>query len=203
MQENRTPPLGLALLTGSRLLFALVVACMTPWLRGERWAIVVATALLIIIELSDVADGYLARRLGLVTRFGKLFDPYTDSLARITIFWSLAVAGRCLAFVPLLMAARDISVSYLRILMTDKGIDVAARWPGKLKALVQGSCGLLLMAGPLYWGGRDHAIIWALSFLVVLVTLASGLYYAAIVLGPSEGEGNAEEASPAGFSDKI
>jgi CDP-diacylglycerol--glycerol-3-phosphate 3-phosphatidyltransferase len=177
MTQDRRPPLALTLLTGSRLLFALAIILLTPWAGDRTWAVIVATVLVGLIEVTDLLDGYLARMHDAVTGFGKLFDPYTDSLSRLTVYWSLAVVGRCLVFVPLVMAARDISVAYIRLQLTRQGRDVAARWWGKLKAIVHGTGGLVLMSGPLWWGRTGPVFIWTISLLAVLVTLGSLLMY--------------------------
>ncbi|MHC4480271.1 MAG: CDP-alcohol phosphatidyltransferase family protein, partial [Planctomycetota bacterium] len=165
------------LVTGSRLAFALGVAVLTMWSKSEAWAIVAATVLIGAVELSDLLDGYLARLHNSVSGFGKMFDPYADSISRLTIYWSLAVVGRCLVFVPLVMAIRDVTVGYSRILMARRGGDVSARHTGKLKALVQGASAPLLMAGPLYWGASGRYFVYALSGAVVVVTLASMVDY--------------------------
>ena len=177
MDDAKYPPLFLTLLTASRLVLAVWIAVLTPWLADQRWAILLATALILVIELTDLADGYLARRHEAVSQFGKLFDPYTDSLARITIYWSLAVAGRCLAAVPLLMAIRDVTVGYTRILMLLRDKDPAARWWGKLKAAIQGLGALLLMSGPLWWGPAGPGIVYTVSVLVIVATLLSAVFY--------------------------
>jgi CDP-diacylglycerol--glycerol-3-phosphate 3-phosphatidyltransferase len=163
--------------TGSRLLFAVPVAVMTLWSRDQTWAIVASTILILAIELSDLVDGQLARRSNTVSRFGKLFDPYADSVSRLVVYWSLAVVGRCLIFVPLIMAVRDVTVSYARIVMTSRSVDVSARHTGKLKALVQGTCAAMLMGGPLYWGQWEQAFVIGLSTAVVLITVVSMLDY--------------------------
>ncbi|KPK65057.1 MAG: hypothetical protein AMK73_04150, partial [Planctomycetes bacterium SM23_32] len=172
MDEPRREVLLVNLVTGSRLIFALPVAVLTFWSPGQTWAIVASTALIVAVELSDLFDGYLARRHDSVSPFGKMFDPYADSISRLTIYWSLAVIGRCVAFLPLVMAVRDVTVGYARIIMTRRGRDVAARRTGKLKALIQGACAPLLMAGPLYWRGAGSCVIWVLSLAVPAITLA-------------------------------
>jgi len=186
MEESNRPHLLINLLTGSRLALAVGVAALTPWSKSEQpWALVAVTVLVLLIEGSDLADGYLARLHNAVSQFGKLFDPYTDSLSRLTVYWSLTVAGRCLVFVPLVMAARDISVSYIRILLTRQGRDVSARWWGKLKAIIQGVSALVLVSGPLLWGDAREPLVWALSFLVVLATVGSAAAYAHLALTPA------------------
>ena len=163
--------------TGSRLVFALPVAVMTFWSRDQTWAILASTILIIAIEISDLVDGQLARSSGTVSPFGKLFDPYADSVSRLIVYWSLAIVGRCLAFVPLVMAIRDVTVSYARIVMTKRGVDVSARQTGKLKAIVQGVCAGVLMGGPIFWGRWEQAFVISLSTAVVLITVLSMLDY--------------------------
>jgi CDP-diacylglycerol--glycerol-3-phosphate 3-phosphatidyltransferase len=177
----------LNVLTGTRLLFAAGVAVLTLWSRERTWAILASTALIGGIELTDLLDGYLARKHGLVSTFGKMFDPYSDSISRLTVYWSLAVIGRCLAVVPLIMAIRDVTVTYSRILLTRQGRDVSARHTGKLKALVQGFCAFPLMLSPLMpWSPWLRPVNAVLSAAVLLVTLASMIDYGVAAIPPRE-----------------
>jgi CDP-diacylglycerol--glycerol-3-phosphate 3-phosphatidyltransferase len=196
-EQEQTPPpaadirnprvLWLNVLTGTRLLFAGGVAVLTIWSRDRTWAILASTALIAGIELTDFLDGYLARKHGLVSTFGKMFDPYSDSISRLTVYWSLAVIGRCLAVVPLIMAIRDVTVTYSRILLTRQGRDVSARHTGKLKALVQGFCAFPLMLGPLMpWRPWIVPVNLVLSVAVLLITLASMVDYGLAAIPPRE-----------------
>jgi len=170
------------MVTASRLALAVPVAVLTTWSRGHTWAIIASLALVGAIELSDLVDGHLARRHNSVSPFGKVFDPYADSISRLVVYWSLAVVGRCLSFVPLVMGIRDISVAYCRMHMMRHGMDVSARPTGKLKAMAQGICALLLMAGPLYWGSSGRALTVGLSVIVILATAASMVDYGVAAL---------------------
>jgi CDP-diacylglycerol---glycerol-3-phosphate 3-phosphatidyltransferase len=162
-------------LTGSRLVFAAGVAGLATWSEDKVWATVVSLALLVLVELTDLLDGFLARRYDAVSDFGKAFDPYCDSVSRLTVYWALAVAGRCPAWVPLVMAVRDVTVSYARIMMTRRGGDVSARFSGKFKAVVQGGCAFVLMAALPQWLGAEacRAIYWSCGGAVAAVTLWS------------------------------
>lgn len=177
--------LWINLVTASRLALAVPVAVLTIWSGDHRWAIIASTALVVAIELSDLIDGQLARRHGAVSSWGKVFDPYADSVSRLIVYWSLAMVGRCLAFVPLVMAVRDVTVGYARMFMMRRGQDVSARYTGKLKAMVQGTSAFVLMSGPLYWGAWRAGLVYGLSFVVVGVTLASMVDYARAALRPS------------------
>jgi CDP-diacylglycerol--glycerol-3-phosphate 3-phosphatidyltransferase len=182
---SRQGVLWINLVTGSRLVLALPVAVLTIWSRDRDWAVIASTGLVLAIELSDLLDGYLARRHGAVSPWGKVFDPYADSVSRLIVYWSLAMVGRCLAFVPLVMAIRDVTVGYARMFMMRRGEDVSARYTGKLKAMVQGVSALVLMCGPLYWGTWGDHVVYGLSFLVAAVTLASMVDYGRAALRPS------------------
>ena len=185
--------------TGSRLVLAVGVAALTPWARDERWAIIIATALVLLVELTDLVDGYLARRHGVVSDWGKMFDPYSDSIARLTIYWSLAVVSRCWVVLPLVMAVRDVTVGYARILMTRQGQSVAARYTGKLKAFVQGAGALVLISGPLWWGspqGTVRAVVFhTVSALVLAITATSMFDYAAAAFRRPKGQANHDDTT--------
>ena len=177
------------LVTGSRLVMAVPVAALVPWSGHETWATVVSLLLIAAIEVSDMVDGALARKINSTSQFGKVFDPYADSISRLIVYWALAVLGRCLYFVPLVMAVRDVTVAYARMVMMRRGMDVSARYTGKLKAAVQGICSFLLMAGPLYWHKSGQAVVIVLSSAVILVTVASMIDYGMAALKGSRAPG--------------
>ncbi|MCY2930900.1 MAG: CDP-alcohol phosphatidyltransferase family protein [Planctomycetota bacterium] len=99
-------------------------------------------------ELTDIFDGMAARHAGTVTPLGGILDPLVDSLARLTIYFSLALAGWVSLAVPFVMAGRDIVVAYARIACAAAGVSTSARTSGKIKAVVQGAgiLALILLA---------------------------------------------------------
>jgi len=185
--ERRKFVVFLGWLTGSRLVFAAGVAVLALPSREAVWATVVSLVLLGLVELTDMLDGFLARRYDAVSDFGKAFDPYCDSVSRLMVYWALAVAGRCPAWVPLVMAVRDVTVSYARIMMTRRGCDVSARFSGKFKAVVQGACAFVLMAALPQWMGAQacRAIYWGCGGAVAAVTLWSLYDYVMAALSGS------------------
>lgn len=96
--------------------------------------------LVIVMELTDLFDGVIARRCNLVSNFGKIVDPMADSLSRLTVFLCLIpfdVAGPYTALLVLPMIYRDSMMSTLRVFCAHKGVVVAARQAGKIKAIIQ------------------------------------------------------------------
>lgn len=148
--------------------------------RGQ-WsmtALLFCFVMLILIEGTDLLDGFLARRLKSVTEWGAMMDPYADSIARLIVYWSLAGAELALPQVFLVMALRDVTVGYCRITLTKHGASVAANWGGKIKAIVQGGASSILLMGPLYWKADGVLAVPILSWVVMVVTAMSVIPYA-------------------------
>ena len=134
-------------------------------------------ALLLLQELSDLLDGLLARRLEVVSEWGQMFDPFADSVSRLIVYWSLATAGLTFAVLPLVMALRDVTVAYSRLVASVHGGSVSARWSGKVKAVVQGLGAAFLLLAPLHlpWTGSGSPAV--VSWIVLLVTAGSAVEY--------------------------
>ena len=139
--------------------------------------VLVGLALLLLIEASDLTDGALARSRGVVSELGAMLDPYTDSFSRLVVYWTLAAAGDVLLITPLILALRDITVSYCRIVLTRRGRSVRANMSGKIKAIVQGTAACFAVAMPVLF--RDDYRVYGivLSWIVILVTATSVLQY--------------------------
>ncbi|MBS3735254.1 MAG: CDP-alcohol phosphatidyltransferase family protein [Phycisphaerae bacterium] len=141
----------------------------------------VAVALLLAVEVSDLTDGMLARRWGVTSRFGELLDPYCDSIARLATYAGLAAAAISPWWLLLVLAVRDVSVAYVRILCILSGRQVAARATGKLKAVIQGGAAIMLAGtlalAPLADWTHVAALRFVLVALVATVTLASLVDY--------------------------
>ncbi|PIE01884.1 MAG: hypothetical protein CSA81_09625 [Acidobacteria bacterium] len=165
-------------ITAIRIPLAILFSLMVFNLEQTWKCVAIETLLLALIELSDFLDGFLARKWGVVTELGALFDPFADSTSRLVLFGGLAFAGLAVAIVPLIMALRDITVAYSRIAMAAKDISVSAKLSGKIKAVVQGVASFILVLGPhLLFFYDDFHIKSIVSWLVILVTAFSAIEY--------------------------
>ena len=99
-------------------------------------------ALFLVMEISDGVDGYVARRTGTVSDFGKLFDPFADSLARLTYFLGFVFTGIMPGWIFILVLYRDLGVAFVRTLAMRKGVAMAAQLSGKIKAWIYAIAGL-------------------------------------------------------------
>ena len=149
----------------------------------------IAVVLALLAGLTDLLDGYLARRYHWISDFGALMDPLADKIF-VTGTMLMAVEYRIIpAWIAIAVLFREFMVTGLRTLAAKKQIVIAAdRW-GKLKTALQmtmlGIAGIAwaLDGGTEYlrtakWFGIRIWYIW-LAFMIgiVLVTLLSGLGY--------------------------
>ena len=82
--------------------------------------------------LTDVLDGYLARRMHQVTAFGKLMDPLADKVMQLAMLFCLALNGHLGWWVPAIMAAKEIfMVIGGTMLLKKRNVVVISNWSGK------------------------------------------------------------------------
>lgn len=146
--------------------------------------LIVALICLVLIETSDVLDGFLARRLKTTSELGEMLDPYADSVSRFTFYFALTLGDYTLLIVPYTMFIRDITVAYSRIRFAERRITVSAKLSGKAKAWVQGVGALILVVDPLYNPGfnPDPIVVQIVSWIVVIVTASSAIEYVSAAL---------------------
>jgi CDP-diacylglycerol--glycerol-3-phosphate 3-phosphatidyltransferase len=192
------------LLTLSRIpiLFGVVGFLYLPFSGASSLAFL----LFIIGALTDWADGYYARKQGLVSNFGKLMDALTDKVFMVGLFISLLVIGILPEWtLPLLLLilSREFLITGLRLVAASDGVVLAAEKSGKHKTVSQMVAAILLLSAVavradfpdqlplivgdvLHWGG--------LSFFVIatLLTVSSGAQYMvkywSIFTGRNEGK---------------
>ena len=138
------PPIDPNVVTSLRLPLAPVAVALL--VTGTVWGTVAAAVLALLLELSDLLDGYIARRYGLVTDFGKLYDPFSDAFTRYTLFLGLYAIDVASLWMVIAIFYRDAAISFFRTVAATRDVIVAARPSGKIKAVVQGVGMQLIMA---------------------------------------------------------
>ena len=175
-------------LTLSRILLGPLFIAVFLYYEGlgitMRWLPTVLLVLTVLSELSDLFDGFFARRHNKVTELGKLLDPMADSIFRLSVL--LAFTQGFLQL-PLLLVAvffyRDIIISTLRTVCALRGVALAARWSGKIKAVIIAVVifFILILMIPYSLGYLDIYTLRAISFYSVfaaaLYSVYSGLEY--------------------------
>lgn len=135
-------------------------------------------------ELSDFFDGYLARKFHVVTELGKILDPMADSITRLTI---LLTFTQGFIDLPLLLVFvfvyRDAMISTLRTVCALKGVTLAARTSGKIKAVLQAISIflILILMIPYAWGVLSLMQLQQISLFIIsgaaFYTVFSGAEY--------------------------
>lgn len=97
----------------------------------------IALVSFVIAAISDFVDGYLARKLGLVTAMGKLLDPLADKILVCSAFVYLSAQGVCPVWVTVVILAREFLVTGLRQIAMEAGHVMAADRLGKWKTTLQ------------------------------------------------------------------
>jgi CDP-diacylglycerol--glycerol-3-phosphate 3-phosphatidyltransferase len=123
------------IITLSRVPLMFVLA----WLMYQTWtgAATIAFWLFIACAVGDWLDGYLARRLGLVSTFGKLMDALSDKIMVLGLMIVFVDQDTIPAFWVLLNLCREFLVTGMRMVAASKGVIVAADKGGKAKTLTQ------------------------------------------------------------------
>ncbi|HAK45941.1 MAG TPA: CDP-diacylglycerol--glycerol-3-phosphate 3-phosphatidyltransferase [Spirochaeta sp.] len=91
--------------------------------------------MMIVMELSDALDGYIARKHNLVTDLGKILDPFSDVISRVTFFICFTFTGIMPLWTLLIIIYRELGVTFLRMMMMGRGTAMAASIWGKAKAI--------------------------------------------------------------------
>ena len=164
-------------MTLARIPLAIIFLLVLPSGKRVESTFFLSLILLGIIELTDAIDGKIARRFRLVSEWGATLDPFADSVSRLIVYWALATKGRVLLFVPLVMALRDITVAYSRIVLAQNNQTVSAKKSGKVKASVQATGAFLALGGPLYYEAIGQWSYYVLSWIIIIVTLLSAIEY--------------------------
>jgi CDP-diacylglycerol--glycerol-3-phosphate 3-phosphatidyltransferase len=117
-----------------------------PWIaEGSGWTVPLLWALFIISEITDMFDGMAARKRKEVSDFGKLFDPFADTLVQLTYFLCFVIDRIFPAILFLIVLYREFCILFVRNLMMKKGIAMGARMGGKIKTVTYIIAGALAL----------------------------------------------------------
>lgn len=125
--------------------------------------------------ITDLLDGFLARRLGVVSVLGKFLDPLADKLLVMACLVWMVPMGRIDAWVVVLLLSREIAVTGLRSIASSEGVVIAAGRDGKSKTALQMLGILNLMLGfpfHLHFGPFDMGVVDLVPVGRVLIYLS-------------------------------
>lgn len=136
-----------------------------------------ATIVFVVASFTDWLDGYIARKEGLVTNFGKFADPLADKMLVATAFIVLVEKGLAPAWVVSIVIARELAITGLRLLLVKEGEVLAAAWPGKVKTASQMSAITLLLLNNFPFQNTGIPVADILLYICLIFTIYSGVDY--------------------------
>lgn len=122
-----------------------------------------------LLSLTDFFDGFLARRLGLVSELGKALDPLADKFLVYSTLVALLAAQKIYFYWVILLIGRDFFMMGLRQIALEKGFHVKVNWLGKIKTAILMAFLAFLILNP-YQGMWYIHPFWNLGETILLIT---------------------------------
>ena len=175
--------------------FGLTVAFLVVMFTQVQYHQTIALALFVAAGISDFLDGQIARRRKLITNFGILMDPLADKIMVCSAFIAFVELGWFKAWMAVIIVARELAITGLRLLAASKNVVLAAEGYGKHKTVSQiiaviaifisniiaknewGSLGQVIFGWPI----SGHPWAWWVAEIfkwvaVILTFISGGLY---------------------------
>lgn len=186
----------LRLLLAGGFFFMLNLFRYTPG-HTEGWKLWTAMGVFIAAMLTDIADGYLARRWRVESTFGRIMDPFVDKVVVLGALIYLAgprfvnpeaagdffnMTSGVYPWMVVVIFAREMLVTAIRGAVESEGAPFGAKWQGKLKTLFQ-SVGIPFILGIVALDPNAVGHVWMkwvrefFAYGMVIVTMFSGLPY--------------------------
>ena len=182
------------ILTLSRIPLLFLIVGLLYLKRDLPGTATMAFLVFLIAGFTDWLDGYIARKLKLISNFGKIMDALSDKIMTIGMFVALLVTKLLPAWtiiLVLLIVCREFFVTGLRSLAASKGIVISAEKSGKYKTTFQIISIAVLLAVPMLrldlsaWTGWSFKVLasWfhdigiGFFILAALLTITSGIHY--------------------------
>ena len=161
----------------------IAIAPLLIWLLTDpgRTASLAAAFAFLLACISDLLDGYLARRHGLITRLGKFLDPLADKVLVISALVMLAAMPgrepRVPAWIVAAIAARELAVTGLRTIALDEGVVLGAESLGKAKMTFEVIALHGLLVHYTYFYLDFHAAGMVFLWIALVLAMWSGIIY--------------------------
>jgi CDP-diacylglycerol--glycerol-3-phosphate 3-phosphatidyltransferase len=143
---------------------------------GEFWSLILAI-LFVIASITDVFDGYFARKYNLITTMGKFLDPIADKLIINTAMILMIPIGRIPAWIVAITIIRDLIVDVIRSIASSEGYYMQASSLGKQKTLAQNIAVTALMINFSIFGVNAHNVGMVILYIALFLTIYSGFDY--------------------------
>ena len=162
-------------LTILRITLVPVIVALLLLANEKIWMHYLAGALFVFASLTDLMDGYLARKYNWITNFGKFMDPLADKLLVCAVLICLIELGSVPAWAVILIVAREFAISGCRLIAAEKGVVLAASPLAKKKTNLQMLWTIYLLF-PFAWD-KWQLVADILMWISVILTILSFAQY--------------------------
>ena len=157
------------------------------FIKADVWCYIIPAIVYALTALTDMLDGKIARKYGLVTDFGKFIDPLADKFMVLgsmlaILAWMFErgqrIQGLIFVWVVLIILFRELAVTSMRLVVAGKKVkvDLAANMMGKLKTVSQMVGTVLIIIEPLILGD-NHVMSYICMGIMAFTTVVSGWNY--------------------------
>ncbi len=138
-----------------------------------------AAIVFVVAAVTDLLDGYVARKTGQITKLGRLLDPIADKLLVLSALILLVQVDRVSALIAILIIAREVAVTGIRAIAATEGLIMSAEVTGKYKMALQViAIVLLVLEGTVLEAiGNLHLAGIVTLYLSLLLGYVSGAQY--------------------------
>jgi CDP-diacylglycerol---glycerol-3-phosphate 3-phosphatidyltransferase len=143
---------------------------------GEFWSLILAI-LFVAASITDLIDGYVARKYQLITTMGKFLDPIADKLIINTAMILMIPIGRIPAWIVAITIMRDLIVDGVRSIASSEGLFIQANRLGKQKTLAQTIAVTALLIHYPFFGADAHLVGTITLYIAFVLTIYSGANY--------------------------
>lgn len=148
------------------------------YLLPEGWsASFILAGLFVLIALTDMFDGKIARKTNQITDFGKFLDPLADKILVDSIMIAFISKGYISSVAVIIVILREFTVTSLRLIAAGNNIVIAASYFGKIKTTLQMVTVVVLMFYPQITSLTSFPVCDILVWIMALVTVLSGVDY--------------------------
>ena len=163
------------LLTMFRILLLPIIVWLYIFKENYNAAILV----LIISGLTDIVDGFVARKFNMVSDLGKILDPFADKLTQWTLFICLAMRYKIILLIVCLFFLKEITLAFMGyIVIKRKDLVNSAKWYGKLNTVIIYTTIVILIIFP----DMPIAAVTVMSAICLTTMIASMIMYASFYL---------------------
>lgn len=157
----------------------LIPAVLAFMYQGTRAANIFAVFVFTLAAVTDLVDGWLARRRGLTSVLGQFLDPLADKLLILAVLLVMVELGRIPAWPVIIIAGRELCVTALRTIAISEGLVISASRGGKDKAALQNVAVSMLIVHDTYpidfWFFSLTVSLNAVGFILLLASIVFAL----------------------------